>query len=356
LARIQVFAAEDRGGDGIIPSLAILDELHRHRDLALYRTWRGKLVKRGAQMLVISTAGEPGSEFEETRERMRREAAEVSRSGRTFVRAAGPGYVLHDWSVPADGDVEDLGLVADANPLAAITVERLGEKRADPAWTLAHWRRFVCNLPTRQVAAAITEAEWANARTDVTIPPGEPVWVGLDVAWKHDTTAIVPLWEGPEFRLLGEATVLEPPRNGDMVSADAVRHALAELHARNPIGALVMDMAYAADIAQWASDELGLDVVDRSQKNSWLVRDYEAFMAGLRTGALRHSGCAGLTRHALNATARVLPDGKVRFDRPTASRAASLQQWRSIDALSAAAMVHLAAVDNAAAGDAFLIP
>jgi hypothetical protein len=63
-----------------------------------------------------------------------------------------------------------------------------------------------------------------------------------------------------------------------------------------------------------------------------------------------------LTRHALNATARVLPDGKVRFDRPTASRAAALQQWRSIDALSAAAMVHLAAVDNAAAGDAFLIP
>jgi phage terminase large subunit-like protein len=49
--RIQVFAADDRTGDGIIPGgLAIVEELHRHRDLRLYRTWRGKLGKRGAQL------------------------------------------------------------------------------------------------------------------------------------------------------------------------------------------------------------------------------------------------------------------------------------------------------------------
>ena len=61
--RIQVFAADDRTGDGVIPTLGILDELHRHRDLALYRTWAGKLTKRGGQIVAISTAGEPGSEF-----------------------------------------------------------------------------------------------------------------------------------------------------------------------------------------------------------------------------------------------------------------------------------------------------
>ena len=85
--RIQVFAADDRTGDGVIPSLGIIDELHRHRDLSLYRTWAGKLLKRGGQIVTISTAGEPGSEFENTRERIRQDAPDLERT-ETFVRAA----------------------------------------------------------------------------------------------------------------------------------------------------------------------------------------------------------------------------------------------------------------------------
>ena len=62
-SRIQVFAADDRSGDGIIPGgICVLDELHRHRDLALYETWKGKLRKRNAQLIVISTAGEVAGE------------------------------------------------------------------------------------------------------------------------------------------------------------------------------------------------------------------------------------------------------------------------------------------------------
>jgi len=57
---------------------------------------------------------------------------------------------------------------------------------------LPHWRRFNCNLPTRGDDAAIQEVEWAAAEVADTIPEGEPVWVGLDVAWKWDTTAAGP--------------------------------------------------------------------------------------------------------------------------------------------------------------------
>ena len=80
--------------------------------------------------------------------------------------------VLHEWALPEDGDPEDLDLVASANPLSMITVESLRAKRAAPSWTLAHWRRFVCNLPTRSVTAAITEAEWLAAKR----PGGDPRW------------------------------------------------------------------------------------------------------------------------------------------------------------------------------------
>jgi phage terminase large subunit-like protein len=85
--RIQVFAADDRTGDGIIPTLGIIDEPHRLRDLSLYRTWAGKIAKRDGQLATISTSGEPGSDFEETRERIREAATERKADG-SFTRYA----------------------------------------------------------------------------------------------------------------------------------------------------------------------------------------------------------------------------------------------------------------------------
>jgi hypothetical protein len=177
-SRIQVFAADDRTGDGVIPTFALLDELHRHRDLRLYRTWRGKLLKRNGQLATISTAGEPGGEFEETRDRIRQTAAELERDN-TFVRAVSGTVVMHEYAVPEDGDVEDMDLVKAANPFSGVTVAALREKRDSPTMTIQHWRRFVCNLPTRSEFAAISEKEWFDAEVEDEIPPGEPVaeWI-----------------------------------------------------------------------------------------------------------------------------------------------------------------------------------
>jgi hypothetical protein len=61
---IEIMASDDRTGDGIIPTLCILDELHRHKNMGLYETWSGKLDKRSAQLIAISTAGEPGGELD----------------------------------------------------------------------------------------------------------------------------------------------------------------------------------------------------------------------------------------------------------------------------------------------------
>jgi hypothetical protein len=121
--------------------------------------------------------------------------------------------------------------------------------------TLEHWRRFVCNLPTRSGNAAIAEAEWFAARdVDERIPAGEPVGLGLDVAWKWDTTALVPLWRATtEFHLLGEAIVLEPPRDGTSLDPNLVERALIELHERNPIATVVMDMSRAEQLARGSS-------------------------------------------------------------------------------------------------------
>jgi hypothetical protein len=337
--RLEVFSSDDRTGDGIIPTDTFLDELHRHKDLTLYETWRGKLDKRDAQQIIISTAGEPGSEFEEIRERIRQEG-ERKVDG-SFTRVEHPELILHEWAVPEGSSVDDMAVVKAANPFSGITEATLARKFSSPTMSLGHWRRFVCNLPTRSDMAAIQEKEWFDAQTDEEIPAGQPVDVGLDVGWKWDTTAAVPLWvRDAHHRLLGPARVLVPPRDGTSLDPNLVEHALVDLHQRNPIQTLVMDMSRAETIATWAEAEFGCRVIDRSQSNKFAAEDYEKFMEALRSGWLRHSGDRDLTRHALNAVARILPYGDARFERPAQTRNTSMQDLRVIDALTAAAMVH----------------
>ena len=92
LGQIEVYAADAGTADGVIPfPYAFLDELHRHKDLNLHRTWAGKLNKRGSQLIVISTAGAPGHEFETTREKIKDEAEEVLREGRLPALRLRPG-------------------------------------------------------------------------------------------------------------------------------------------------------------------------------------------------------------------------------------------------------------------------
>jgi phage terminase large subunit-like protein len=339
-AEIKIFAADEGTGDGVIFTDAFIDELHRHKSLALYRTWSGKLGKRQGQLATISTAGEVGSEFETTREKIRQGLPTISRRP-GYIHVRSDQVTLHEYAIPEDGDPTDMAVVKLANPFSGITVKTLDRKFNKPTMTLNHWRRFTCNYPTRDESAAIQEAEWHAAATTDEIPAGETIWLGLDVAFKWDTTAAVPFWmPAPPNRVLGPATILTPPRDGSSLEVDAIKRAIVVIHQRNPIAVVVMDTSHAEDLAQWIRDNITQTVVDRQQTNTLAVEDYERFMSALRNGWLQHAGDPGLTRHALNAVARVLPFGDARFDRVSQTRQGGNQEIRVIDALTAAAMVN----------------
>jgi hypothetical protein len=254
--------------------------------------------------------------------------------------------------VASDDACSDMAAVKAANPLWSITEETLREDFASPTMDLGDWKRLKCNRPTRAVTSAITDKEWDDAQVEEEIPAGAGVDVGVDIAFKWDTTALVPLWDpspaerpglsggGPRFRLLGPATVLVPPRDGSSMHPDVIKDAAMELVSAYNVRTFVMDMERAADIASWIEDELGIMVIDRGQSNKHAVADYNAFMDGLRNGTLKHTGCAALRSHVLHAIARKLPGGDYRFDRPSTVRQnVRAQDRRVIDALSAAGFV-----------------
>jgi phage terminase large subunit-like protein len=337
---IEVFAHDPKTGDGVIPyPYAFVDELHRHDDLRLYSLWKGKLRKRQAQIVTISTAGEPETAFENTRDTIRRRATDGERDG-SHLRATGPGLVLHEWMVAKDEQCSDMRAVKAANPLWSITEGTLAADFDSPTMDLGDWKRLKCNRPTRSVQTAISDKEWDDSEVAGEFPLGVAGDAGLDVAFKWDTTALVPLWNGPQYRLLGPARIVTPPRDGSSIHPDEIKHEFVELTAGFELQTVVMDTSKAEDLASWIEDEMGVTVVDRQQTNKMACEDYEAVMEGLRNGTLKHVADLGLKSHALNAIARRLPGGDRRFDRPTPSRRSVVaQDRRVIDALTAAGMV-----------------
>jgi phage terminase large subunit-like protein len=347
LSEIQVFASDDRTGDGVIPDLALFDELHRHRDMRLYRTWRGKAEKRDATVGAISTAGEPGSEFETIRERARTEATDIRVDDR-HTRAASRQMILHDFALRADDDLEDIALVKRANPFSGVTEAKLRDKRASPSMTLPHWARFVCNRATRSVGAAVGEAEWLAAEVDSEIKRGTPCDVGLDLGWKQDATALVPLFKMDGW-LFGNPSIVIPPRDGNSLRPERVMDAFESLHAQTPIQRVVMDPSQGGEqLAGWLEDDLGVQVVLHSQHNAPMALAAARFMETLREGTQKHVHDPDFTRHVLNAVAKELPDGSFKFVRPRAGRSSdSDAPLREIDALVAAAMVLSTAIGEA---------
>ena len=302
--RIQVFAADDRTGDGIIPTLGIIDEPHRLRDLSLYRTWTGKIAKRGGQIAAISTSGEPGSDFELTRAKIREAATDVQRSG-SFTRYATGRIVLHEWAVPDGGDVKDMDVVKAANPFSGITVEMLTEKHASPTMTAHHWLRFVCNRPTRDDDSwlgpnAVTL--WAALEEPYDFIDHAPTWVGVDVGIKRDSTAVVSV-QRDERGHLHARTKLWVPGFDDPVDVTDVMEYIRELDRRYTLGAVSFDPRFFDVPATMLSDS-GLPMLEVPQSVERMTVACGDLLALVKEGRVHHDRDDALTTHVLNAIPR----------------------------------------------------
>jgi phage terminase large subunit-like protein len=340
-ARVQIFSAEERTGDGVIPTLPMLDELHRHRDLRLYRTWRGKLSKRGGQLAAFSTAGEPGGEFEVTREQIKATATELHVDG-SFTRAVSGTVVLHEWAVPADADVDDLAVVKAANPFSGITGDVLEEKKSSPSMTPSHWRRFTCNqaVVTDQ-DPYLSALEWDVLADGDPIPDGAAVCLGADGSRSFDTTVVA--WSSlPDAggRLDVDAHVFS-------VREEAAHHTL---HKGGKIDfddveAFILDQFSLFSVREVAYDprylERSMEIADRRlpdakiaavEPTSKHMRDaLQVFYSMVLEGKIRHRGDPVIAAHIANTRAWRGESGEIR-------RVAKMDPRLPIDAVPALAL------------------
>ncbi len=340
---LRVLAADVSTADGWLGSACVVDELHRHKSGELYGVLRDGLGPRNGRMLVISTAGD---DEESPLGRIRHQAHQLPVVAREraclHTRSPDGRFAFHEYALAPGEDVTDMELVKLANPSSWHTPESLRAEYDSPTMVDWHWKRFRCGLWLRGEDAAIRPEDWdALEDPDGTIPDGSEVWIGLDLGWKWDTTAIVPLHVRPDGkRLVAGAIVLEPPADGSMLDELLIEDALIGLHKRYRVLGVVYDPhAAAQQLAQRLEREERMTFVEHSQDSSPMALAASRLMEAIRTGTLVHDGDRILRAHVLNAAQRTVSGERWKFDRPRRGGRVP------IDGLTALAMVNSVVTD-----------
>ena len=332
-SRIKIFASSVTTADGVIPTLAIIDELHRHRSPELLALWRDGLSKRDGQLVGISTAGsDPTSPLGQMRAAALKNGRITRRGGCVRAEIEASRTVWREWALDDHDNLDDMRRVKRVNPASWMTVERLRQRRASPTMTDSQWARFACNVWTADDEAAVPLLDWRESeQAGLRIPPGTPVWLGADFAWKRDTTALAPVAHDPERAdgvLLGAPWIFEPRGDGRIMPEGPIRAAIEEASRLWPIRLVLDPAAGGRRIAEWAEDTLGIDAVIHSQSATAMADAASTFLSALGSDELRHPGDPALTDHVMAAAMRTVGEGG-RFVK---------NGTRPIDAIIAAAM------------------
>lgn len=333
---VKVLAADANTADGVGPTLALVDELHRHKTTGLLDVFRDGLPKRDGRLVIISTAGsDENTPLGRIRRKVMREGVVSHRGAYTRARTRDSTFVLHEWSLRPTDDLEDVGLVKRANPASIITAESLRRRRDSPSMTRGAWARYACNVWAQDDDCAISALDWAPlARPGLQIPDGSSVWVGVDLGWKWDTTAIVPycVGEDDEPGRFAGAAIFEPPRDGTMLEERVVWDALAAMAQRWTVRVVLDPNAGGQRFAQRIRDELDLEVLEHTQEPVPMADAASRFMEAVRSRSILHADDPVFSSHILAAATTTTAGDKQRFVKgPSRS---------PIDALIAAAMAY----------------
>lgn len=305
--RVRVMASDVDTADGVIPTLALVDELHRHKSADLYGVFRDGLGPRQGRMVTISTAGDSeSSPLGELRAAAHGMPGMVRDGAYRYVRS--DGFAMHEWALGPADDRDDLGLVKEANPAPWQTLGALRERKLSPSMTPWQWARFACGVWGIGAEPAFDAELWKSlAKPDLEIGPGRQVTLGFDGSRRHDATAIVVTdielghqvllgcWERPANA--GEDWEIPEHEVSQVVEYAFETWDVWRMYADPPYWESTLD--------QWAA-RFGEEHVIRWWTNRLksMALALRAWVGDWRDGALSHDGDPVLARHVENAARR----------------------------------------------------
>lgn len=340
--RVRVLAADATTADGVIPTLALVDELHRHPSGELYGVFMDGLGPRDGRMITISTAGatqdsplgllrKKALELEDV---LRDEAAKY-----TYAKSVDGAFAMHEWSLDPSDDVDDMAVVKLTNPASWQTEAALARRHGSPSMTPWQWKRFACGIWTEGEEPWIRPEMWDKLKVEgLELESGEPVWIGVDIGVKHDSTAVVTVAAREDGRVAVKATVLRPDAEG--VPLAAVEQAVRDACDGRNVQSVLYDPWRFQRSAEILSDE-GLPMVEFPQSPERMANASENLFRLIESGELVHDGDPVLRAHVVAGATKATERGWRLVKDPKLSR--------PIDALIALAMAALPAAQNVVA-------
>jgi phage terminase large subunit-like protein len=344
---VKTLAAGADTADGVAPSLALVDELHRHKTPALYAVFRDGLGKRNGQMVTISTAGsDPRGPLGLLRERAHLLEDREQTGFHLRARSGDGSFCAHEWAVPVGQDTNDLEVVKKANPSSFVTIEDLRRRKDSPSMHERDWLRYAANQwVASHEDAWIEPGKWAMlADFGMSIPEHSKVWVGVDIGLRSDTSAVVVISQdeaSEKWRV--ECKVFEPPEGGEVNLASIENHIMS-LHDYYQVQGVVYDRWAFSRSAQELEGR-GAVCIEFAMTNERTVPACSRLLEAVNRGEFVHNGDPVLEMHVNNGAVR------------ETERGWRISKGRSkhgkIDALIALLLVFTVATDQANAGSVY---
>ena len=211
------------------------------------------------------------------------------------------------WEAPKDCDLLDVGAWRAANPNLDEGLLSMDDMNVSVRQTAeVAFRRYRLNQWFRVSESFLPAGAWEKCRNaDLEIDPELPIYIGIDMALKHDSIAVV--WVQPQDDVLVARSKIWFP-DGDAIDVAAVENFIRELHMRYRVEVAAFDPAYFLRSAQVLADD-GVPMVEFPQSAARMVPASGTLYEEIVNQRIAHDGDSTFADQVLSATPRATDTG-----------------------------------------------
>lgn len=296
----RVLSADGKLQQGLNPSLVVFDELWVQRNDEL---WDALTLGSGARVdplvVAFTTAG---YDLDTICGRLYDYGKSVS-AGEINDDAFG----FYWWEAPADCDVFDRKAWNTANPNLPIGILDEDDMQTSAQQTSeASHRRFRLNQWVRAQESWLPSGAWERCAGEVIIDPDRPTFVGIDMALKHDSIAVVCAQVDERDKIHVQARIWHPDQHA--IDVHEIESHLRELHDRLNVVEFAYDPAFFQRSAEQLLDD-GLPMIEFPQSSQRMIPACGTTYEFIVNNRIIHGGSPMFTDQVLSAAQRMTENG-----------------------------------------------
>ena len=283
------------GLQGLDFSLAIVDEMGFQPE----ESWSSLRLAAGKRERSLTLGlGTPGLDRDNAMHALR----EVVRAGGSHL-----GVVYHEHSAPDGCAIDDRKAWRRANPAIRAGFLRVSALETDLAITPEGLFRIFRLGQWYEAGEAgwlgvDGRAIWEGLTSPWDLVDGGPVFVGVDIALKRDTSAVVVLQKRDDGRYHAACRIWSPTEERPVDTTDIMRY-LRELDERYDVQAISFDPRFFDVPAKYLGDE-GLPMMEVPQSQERMTMAVGGVYEAIIKGEVTHDGDEAFTTQVINAVPR----------------------------------------------------